>query len=229
MAATGPDRIAADLALARRCLAGDDEAWRGLIAIHRPVMLELARRIVAHTAADVVDAAIADIWERRKLARYEGRSSLATWLGAVAINAALNAKRAAASHLEFANESAVSIDPPASEPAADRDATQLSHILYDAIAVLPAPSRLLVLWHYEQDLTLDAIAILLKRSKSTLSRSLASIRQQILREADRMAHQRLGISLADLRSGHDLGQLELDLRAACAAGRDGGSGLVSKP
>src|ERR1700681_2677475 len=110
MTVTGSDR-ADDLALVRRCLSGDEEAWRRLVQLHRQGMIDLAVRILpVADAADVVDAVIADLWERRKLARFAGRSALATWLGAVTINAALNARRSSASRSQMMVTPAVQPD-----------------------------------------------------------------------------------------------------------------------
>lgn len=219
MTVTGSDR-AADLALVRRCLGGDEEAWRRLIQLHRLGMVDLARRILPSAdAADVVDAVIADIWERRKLARFAGRSALATWLGAVTINAALNAKRSSASRSQMMVTTAGEPDVAAPGPV-DRNDESLAQIFKDAIAVLPPEAKLLVLMYYEQELTLDQAAVLLKRSKSTLSRTLQQARDRIRAEAERLARERLGTTLSALRAGADLGQLEFDLRAACAHGRD---------
>lgn len=219
MTVTGSDR-ADDLALVRRCGAGDEEAWNHLVERYRQGMIDLAVRILPHVAAqDVVDTVIADVWERRKLASYEGRSSLATWLGAVTINAALNARRAIGARAHTAAAADKTADGLA--PAfVDRDEAGLVQILNEAIAALPAESRLLVLMYYEQGLTLDQAAVLLKRSKSTLSRSLQQARDAIRHEADRLAHERLRTTLDALRAGTDLGQLDLDLRAACARGRN---------
>jgi RNA polymerase sigma-70 factor (ECF subfamily) len=219
MTVTGSDR-ADDLALVRRCLGGDEEAWRRLVRLHRQGMIDLARRILPGAdAADVVDAVIADVWERRKLARFAGRSALATWLGAVTINAALNAKRSSASRSQTMVTPAAAPDVAASRPV-DRDDASLARTLKDAIAVLPPGAKLLVLMYYEQGLTLDQAATLLKRSKSTLSRALQQARDRIRAEAERLAGERLGTTLAALRAGADLSELDFDLRAACAPGRD---------
>jgi len=219
MTVTGSDR-ADDLALVGRCLGGDEEAWRRLVKLHRQGMIDLARRILpAADAADVVDQVIADIWERRKLARFAGRSALGTWLGAVTINAALNAKRSSGSRSQMRVVTADAPDVAAPGPV-DPDDASLARILRDAIAVLPPEAKLLVLMYYEQGLTLDQAATLLKRSKSTLSRSLQQARDRIRAEADRIAGERFGTTLAALRAGADLSQLEFDLRAACARGRD---------
>jgi RNA polymerase sigma factor (sigma-70 family) len=219
MTVTGSDR-ADDLALVRHCLGGDEEAWRRLVQLHRQRMVDLARRILpAADAADVVDAVIADVWERRKLARFAGRSALATWLGAVTINAALNAKRLSASRLQMMVTTTGEPDVAAPGPV-DRNDERLVQVLKDAIAGLPPESKLLVLMYYEQELTLDQAAVLLKRSKSTLSRTLQQARDRILSDAERLARERLGTTLSALRSGADLGELEFDLRVACGHGRD---------
>jgi len=177
-------------------------------------MIDLATRILPRSSAqDVVDAVVADVWEGRKLARYEGRSSLATWLGAVTLNAALNARRTISAHARIVGAADSVPDLPAAASVEVQDT--LARVLHDAIAVLPADTRVLVLMYYEQDLTLDQAAVLLGRSKSTLSRSLMRARDAIRREADRLARERYRTTLDALRAGADLSLLELDLRAAC--------------
>src|SRR5436190_13276281 len=123
-----------DQRLARRCLAGEEEAWRALVDRHRRALIMLAERIVPHgQAEDVVDTLVVDLWERRKLEQYQGRSTLATWLGAAVINAALNARRAAASRsARLADASAAS--PSDAAVASDPPDSRLAGILSDAIA-----------------------------------------------------------------------------------------------
>jgi RNA polymerase sigma-70 factor, ECF subfamily len=214
-----------DPALVRRCLADEEEAWRALVDRHRPGMIELARRILpAGQAEEVVDGVIADLWRRRKLAAYEGRSSLRTWLGAVVMNAALNARRSAASRPESPAEPDQPEPIASSSPAADE--RQFAAILHDAITSLSPSQKTLVLMYYEQGLTLDEIAAVLGGSKSTSSRRLREAREDIVAAAKRLAEAR-GTTLASLRDGVDLGQLDVDLRRACAAERHRRAGRVS--
>lgn len=203
-----------DSTLVRQCLAGDAEAWRVFVETYRRGMITLARRILpVQDAEDVVDAVLVDLWQRGKLAGYERRSSLRTWLGAVVINSALNARRAAASRAA----SAAAAVWPATDAATDPPPPQLHLVLHDAIASLEPATRTLVLLYYEQDLSLDALGRLFGLSKSTLSRALKDARERIRAEADRLARERSGVSLASLREGVDLGRLDLDLRSACGA------------
>lgn len=211
-----------DSTLVRRCLAGDAEAWETLVKTHRRGMITLARRILpVQDAEDVVDAVLADLWERRKLAGYEARSSLRTWLGAVVINRTLNARRAAASR-------AALVPPAPSDPPSGAAPDQLRSVLRDAIASLEPSTRTLVLLYYEQDLPLDDIGRLLGLSKSTLSRALKQARERIRAEADRLARERWNTSLAWLREGVDLERLDLDLRAACGEPGNNSARRVSK-
>jgi RNA polymerase sigma-70 factor, ECF subfamily len=222
------DHDEGDAALVQRCLYGDAEAWRRLVDRHRAGMIDLARRFLpSAAAADVVDVVIADLWERRKLERYEGRSSLGTWLGAIVINAALNARRAALARRETTTPDGERHEPPAVTSFGDGE-TDLAQILHDAIGSLPASLKVLVLMYYDQGLTLDEVSALVGSSKSNLSRRLQKAREQILAEADRLARERLGASLECLRSGVDLGQLDLDLRAACTLERNRHERQVSK-
>ncbi|MGH9408102.1 MAG: RNA polymerase sigma factor [Vicinamibacterales bacterium] len=211
-----------DSTLVRRCLAGDGQAWQVFVDTHRRGMIALGRRILPlQDAEDVVDAVLADLWQRGRLSSFQARSSLRTWLGAVVINTALNARRAAATRAANAVAAA-----PIESARADPPSDQLQAVLRDAIAALAPARRTLVLLYYEQDLSLEAIGGLLGCSKSTVSRELRDARAEIRRSADRMARDRWGSSLESLREGVDLARLDLDLRASCApSGNKTGPGV----
>ncbi len=82
-----------DLALARRIAAGDDASLRLAYHQHSLRVFHFIRRFVADhaTAEDVLAEVFTDLWQHA--ARYEGRSSLNTWLCAMARFKALNHRR----------------------------------------------------------------------------------------------------------------------------------------
>jgi RNA polymerase sigma-70 factor, ECF subfamily len=215
-----------DLYLAVCCAEGDESAWRECLATHRPFMIEFARQILGDAGApDLVDQVIADLWERRKMARYEGRSALRTWLGAVVAHAALNQQRARASEAR-AVQAATRLPDTAASHAAGRE-REVAGVLQTAIGRLAPAERTLVLLYYEQGLTLDQASRVLGQSKSTLSRDLKTARARIRTEADRIARERLGRPLDVLREDVNLDRLDLNLREACAGASDENAGAVS--
>ena len=84
---------AADAALLERLRAGDEAAFAELVRRHGGRMLAVARRYLANEEAAqdcVQDAFVAAF---KALDRFEGRSSLATWLHRITVNAALQTMR----------------------------------------------------------------------------------------------------------------------------------------
>ena len=74
-----------DLALARRCCAGDMAAFDEMYRTHAPRLYALACRLVDRREADDL---LQDVFlaVHRKLASYRGQSSLGTWLFRLATN-----------------------------------------------------------------------------------------------------------------------------------------------
>ncbi|HEV2686457.1 MAG TPA: RNA polymerase sigma factor [Actinomycetota bacterium] len=77
----------ADAALVDRLRRADDEAFRELVRRYDPGLRRMARMYVADSVADDV---VQDTWVTaiRGLDRFEGRSSLKTWLFGILINVA---------------------------------------------------------------------------------------------------------------------------------------------
>ncbi|MCO5169851.1 MAG: hypothetical protein M9894_26230 [Planctomycetes bacterium] len=81
-------------ALVAACVAGDEAAWERFDRRYRPLVVRVARdactrgraadpqAMAEDVAADVLAHLLAD--DRRALSRFEGRSSLATWLTVLA-------------------------------------------------------------------------------------------------------------------------------------------------
>jgi len=217
-----------DLYLAAACAHGEDAAWEECLARHGAFIRDFARRFLKEPAAsDVTDQVIADLWERGKMARYQGRSTLRTWLGSIVAHAALNALKAARRTLPLEQEEDGgyrSQAPGAPDTGAGQDRSLLEELVKEAMEGVPAGGKLLLLLYYEQGLTLDEMAAVVGGSKAALSRKLQRTRDELRASIDSISRRRAGSSAASLRAGIDLGRLELDLGRLL-----GGAGLEREP
>ncbi len=199
-----------DLYLATACLGGEEPAWRELSSAHFEFMRGFARRFVAGQAArDVADEVIAELWSRKKLQQYGGRSTLRTWLGTVIAHAALNSRQALQRNVSLHADNPVSSHR--SEPADDQAVALLRELLTEAIASLAAEERLLLQLYYEQGMTLDELSVALRVSGAAISRRLKRARQDVRARIEAGARNRTGDSADALRAGLDLSRIELDL------------------
>jgi RNA polymerase sigma-70 factor (ECF subfamily) len=214
-----------DLYLAIACTDGDEGAWREFERRYFGFMRSFATRFLPPQQADeVVGQAIADLWQRGKIGQFEGRSSLRTWLGAVVTRAALNA---AAVH----GTQPASLDDDrahsraerlaSSSSAGDRDHGRLlADLLRRSVERLDDEDRLLVLLHYEQELTLEQMQPAMGVSKATLSRRLKRVRERLRDELAALLRSETGEQSIDvLKSAIDDARLEFDLSSALRRGR----------
>jgi RNA polymerase sigma-70 factor len=223
-----------DLYLATACAQGDDDAWREFRFRHFTYIRDFARRFLHDAAArDVADQVIADLWQRKRLTQYNGRSTLRTWLGAVVTHAAINAgkvvRRSTALNLEAVEQSQHS--GGAKLVASEEDhATrrEFSVLVQRALGDLDPERKLLLLLYYEQGLTLDQMTTILSASKATLSRRLERLRQDLRNVIEAGAQHELDASVAGLVTSLDFSRLEVDLSAALGAvtvQKNGGRGV----
>ena len=204
-----------DLYLAAACAGGEEAAWEECLARHGAFIRDFARRFLKEPAAsDVADGVIADLWERGKMARYQGRSTLRTWLGSIVAHAALNAVKSGRRTLPLeedqdgAHQSTIG---GASDTGTGQERSLLEDLVKEAMESLPADDKLRLLLYYEQGLTLEEMAAVLGGSKAALSRKLQRTRDELRTSIDSLSRRRAGSSAEWLRAGIDLGRLELDL------------------
>src|SRR3954470_13800214 len=85
---SSPDPTAADAALLERLRAGDEAAFEALVARHYGTMLAVAQNYVKGRA--VAEEIVQEAWLGliRGLDRFEGRSSVRTWILSIVVNQA---------------------------------------------------------------------------------------------------------------------------------------------
>jgi RNA polymerase sigma-70 factor (ECF subfamily) len=211
-----------DLYLATACARGEEAAWEECATRHFAFVRDFARRYLREPeAADLADQVIADLWQRGKIARFDGRSTLRTWLGAVAAHAALNALKAGRRQVPLASDELESWrrrqEPREAAGLGDHEIRVLEELVGEALRSMRAEDKLLILLHYDQGLSLDEMGVVLRASKSTLSRRLKRTRAELRATLDALAQARFGRSADALRGGVDLGRLDFDLGALVAA------------
>ena len=218
---------ARDLELARRCAAGEEQAWEQFVLEYRPILYRAADALDRSGGArDLADSLYADLYglpeggrDRQSLFRYfQGRSSLATWLRAVLSQRYIDRLRAQKRLEPLPGDDA----PPKSagregdpeDPDRSRHAALLREALARAIGLLDSRDRLRLGCYYVQELTLAETGRLLKEHEATVSRQLAKTRRVLreglerqLREEQRLSEPQIRECLAS--ASEDAGELDL--------------------
>jgi RNA polymerase sigma-70 factor, ECF subfamily len=111
---SSPDPAAADAALLERLRAGDEAAFEALVARHYATMLAVAQTYVKGRA--VAEEVVQEAWLGviKGLDRFEGRSSLKTWILSILVNQAKTRGAREARSVPF-----TALAPEGEEPAVD--------------------------------------------------------------------------------------------------------------
>ena len=166
------DRELVEKFLARR----DEEAFRQLFRRHSPRLFAMALRLTFGRRADAEDL-VQDTWLRasKRLPKFEWRSALGTWLGAIVINCARERARRRTIEAAAAGE-AERIAAPGSSPVTAID-------LERAIASLADGYREVLELYEIEGFTHAEIAesrgVAVSTSKSQLSRARALLRAKL--------------------------------------------------
>jgi RNA polymerase sigma-70 factor (ECF subfamily) len=147
--------------------AGRPEAWTQLIrscyaAIYR-LLVHLTQDV--HQAEDLTQETFAVAWT--KLAAFEGRSTLTTWLHRIAYTKFIDARRAgrgAARALEHLPVGGSSLPGPLEAVIADDEARRL----YIVLGRLEEPDRTVLILHYLQGLSYREMATVLGEPDGTV-------------------------------------------------------------
>jgi RNA polymerase sigma-70 factor (ECF subfamily) len=110
-------QYAADLALVERLRAGDEDAFMVLVERLQPSMLRVARMFVSTQA--VAEECVQECWlgVLQGLGRFEGRSSLRTWIFRILTNIARTRGQREGRSVPFASLAGDDLDAPSFDPA----------------------------------------------------------------------------------------------------------------
>jgi len=191
-----------DTKLLEQLLNGDESAFVELVARYQQPLVRVARYYVSNDAS--AEDVVQDTWIAvlRGLERFEGRSTLKTWLFRICVNRArttgtkehrtipvdVMAAEASVSPSRF-NQGGMWIDPPVPFTDTIDDALvngPLVHLVHASIARLPATSRAVVTLRDVEGLSTQEVATLLGLSEANvrviLHRGRARVRE-IVEEA----------------------------------------------
>jgi RNA polymerase sigma-70 factor, ECF subfamily len=188
-----------DTELLEQLMKGDERAYVDLVTRYHESLVRVARYYVANdaTAEDVAQ----DTWIAllRGLERFEGRSTLKTWLFRICVNRArttgvkehrsipvdVMAAEASVSPSRF-NQGGMWVDPPVPFTDTIDDALvngPLVHLVHASIARLPATSRAVVTLRDVEGLSTAEVADLLELTEANvrviLHRCRAKIRSEV--------------------------------------------------
>lgn len=161
-----------DNELVSEARAGSTEAFDELVSRHQERVFALAYRVLgnADDAADVQQESFVRAWSR--LRRFEGRSSFATWLHAIAVNLCLERKRASCRR-------GVSVELDESHcPVGDcSDGVAISITVREVLREMPPYQRALLVLREVEERSVEEVAEVVGRPTPTVRTQLHRARK----------------------------------------------------
>lgn len=185
-------------------------AWKCLEATYKGLINDLVRFMYpsGYASQDLADSVLADLFfpdrsGSSRIASYDGRSSLSTWLRVVVCNRMINAQRFCAT------SRTADLVPELPDRAAQLkmeatlQARRYGPVLEDSLAsacgALTPRERLMLLWRYEDGLQLGQIARLLGIHQSNVTRQLERLQSKLRDEVEAILAAKHGLSRRAIR------------------------------
>jgi RNA polymerase sigma-70 factor, ECF subfamily len=177
VAATAPD-ASSDVTLVNRIAAGDKHAMQALFARHRtPVYRWLLRFVSNETLAeDLLSEVFLDVW--RHADRFEGRSSVSTWLMSIARFKALSARRRQ-TDAEWDEKIEATVADTANSPEAALQEKNRSELLQSALTRLSLEHREVTDLVYYHEKSVDECAKILGIPAATVKTRMFYARKKL--------------------------------------------------
>jgi RNA polymerase sigma-70 factor (ECF subfamily) len=169
---------ASDTALMQRIADGDQFAMRTLVVRHQARLYRFLRRMVrdAALAEDLLSDLFFDVW--RQAGRFEGRSSVSTWLLAIGRFKALAVLRVA-KDVELDNEMAAALPDPADDPEVTLQKKESAEILRQCIDALPISQAQIIDLVYYHGKSVSEIAEIMQIAEGTVKTRMFYARKRL--------------------------------------------------
>ncbi|HET6620391.1 MAG TPA: sigma-70 family RNA polymerase sigma factor [Dongiaceae bacterium] len=178
LSARSADAAASDGQLLARIARGDQDAVTALYRrLERPLFAFLVKTLQdREAAADVLNETMLDVW--RQAGRFEGKSSVATWIYSIAHHKAISWLRKRR-ELELDEEAIAGI--PDDAPAADSKlaAADLSELIGRLMQKLSVDHRVVLQLAYFQEFSVGQISEILDCPENTVKTRLFYARQRL--------------------------------------------------
>jgi len=222
-----------ELALARACAAGNEQAWEDFMLRYREKLHDAALSITREDskARELAGSIYADLYGANnregarvsKLSYYSGRGSLEGWLRTVLAQSHVNAYRGTRRNvsLEEEAESGKQFAGEDPEPVSEVD-PRLNAVTDEALAALSPEDRCILSCYFLDHLTLARIASILGVHESTVSRKLEKLVRALRKEIFRRLTDRgLSRRQAEEALEADVRDLTVDIRRRLAQDSSG--------
>jgi RNA polymerase sigma-70 factor (ECF subfamily) len=176
--APAPVPAASDEGLIARIAAGDKLAMRALFARHHLRVYRFVLRFVRdpQLAEDLISEVFLDVW--RHAAKFEARSTAATWLLAIARFKAISSLRRRRD-AQLDDATAATIEDPRDDPEATIRKQQQGAILRDCLARISPDHREIVHLVYYQGMAIGEVAEIVGIPKGTVKTRMLHARRQL--------------------------------------------------
>jgi RNA polymerase sigma-70 factor, ECF subfamily len=167
-----------DATLVNRIAAGDKLAMQALFARHRTPLYRWLLRFVGNEtiAEDLLSEVFLDVW--RQAGRFEGRSSVATWLMSIARFKALSARRRR-TEAELDEKIETTVADTASDPEAALQEKNRGELLRQALTRLSPEHREVIDLVYYHEKSVDEVAEILAVPPATVKTRMFYARKKL--------------------------------------------------
>ena len=183
-----------ELGLVQRCISGEADAWRDIMAKYGALVAHAVRttfaRVLKQADSNLVDDAVQSVWLSlcsdgcRRLRGFESKSALSTWLTVISTRRALDyirteMRKGSMRHVHLDDENRDLMKELQAPEAEEQFSMDDLFVLYESLEKLPEDDRLILKMYYLDGLSYRSIAEVLKVAPNTVSSYILRARDKL--------------------------------------------------